>query len=118
MKRQLFVTCFFRFTEFDGLIDSDTDPEQQDYNVFLEFCFPDVFGPNFGFSTLIEFEDECIVGKTCNESGDSISIEEDSNTSQEDDAGRLYLLKNCKSNVLIELIYELIFSIICVKILN
>ena len=69
--------------------------------MFLEFCFPDVFGPNFGFSTLIEFEDECIVGETCNESGDSICIEEDSNTLQEDDAGMLYLLNNGNSNVFI-----------------
>ena len=45
--------------------------------MFLEYCFPDIYGPNFGFSTLLEFEVECIVGESCTENGESIDVEEE-----------------------------------------
>ena len=64
------------FQEFDGMIGPEADLDSQEYNVFLEYCFPDIYGPNFGYSTLIEFEDECIVGETCTDDGESIDVEE------------------------------------------
>ena len=50
--------------------------------MFLEYCFPDIYGPKFGFSTLIEFEDECIVGESCTDSGESISTDDNSNPAE------------------------------------
>ena len=75
---------FCRFPEFEGPIGTEDNIDSQEYNVFLEYCFPDIYGPNFGFSTLIEFEDECIIGQSCTDTGESMDIEEDLNDSEID----------------------------------
>ena len=41
----------------------------------LRYCYPLLYGPNYGFRTLVEFDDECPEGDACNEENDEQVIE-------------------------------------------
>ena len=48
----------FTDDEFDQENDSET-------NVLTDYCFGEIYGPNYGIRTFIEFEEECEEGSTC-----------------------------------------------------
>ena len=94
-----FISCFInyrlRIKTFKSISYSphvfitETNSQDEEPNVLLEFCFPDIYGPNFGFSTLIEFEEECIVGEGCSDTGESIDPDE-KESSLDNIAGTFY----------------------------
>ena len=65
------------------------DLEQDEENALLRYCFADIYGPNFGFRTLVEFNEVCEEGQSCDDlqpiSGSS-SFSED-NLDQIEDSG-------------------------------
>ena len=65
--------------------------------MFLEYCFPDIYGPNFGFSTLIELEDECVIGESCTDSGESISADDNFDSAE---SGMLFLFPIVMDNII------------------
>ena len=56
-------------------IDDDQveDDDEFDTNVLTDFCFGEIYGPNYGIRTFLEFEEECDEGSTCSEDIDSDS---------------------------------------------
>ena len=57
------------------MIDAEEDLDESEANVLLEFCFADLYGANYGFRTIIEYDEECIEGVTCDATGESIEDE-------------------------------------------
>ena len=55
------------------------DLEQDEENALLRYCFADIYGPNFGFRTLVEFNEVCEEGQSCDDlqpiSGSNIDTE-------------------------------------------
>ena len=56
------------------MIDDEEDFDEFEPNVLLQYCFPDVYGPNYGFRTLLSYEDECEVGESCDSDGETLDI--------------------------------------------
>ena len=52
--------------ETDGSFDAqEEDDDDFDTNILTDFCFGDIYGPNYGIRTFLEFEEECEEGSTC-----------------------------------------------------
>ena len=53
--------------KIDDFMDDDALVEEDDSetNVLTDYCFGDIYGPNYGIRTFIEFEEECEEGSTC-----------------------------------------------------
>ena len=49
----------------DSFDDQEEDGDDMDTNILTDFCFGDIYGPNYGIRTFLEFEDECEEGSTC-----------------------------------------------------
>ena len=67
-----------RDDDIGGVLDDDEDPDEEEENALLRYCFADIYGPNFGFRTLVEFSEVCEddEGRSC----DNLqSIEENGN---------------------------------------
>ena len=62
--------------------DSEEDFEEEDddsgNNILVDYCFGEIYGPNYGIRTLLEFEEECEEGVDCAEDID-VNDEEISN---------------------------------------
>ena len=52
----------------ESLLSGEDDP-------LLRYCYPLLYGPNYGFRTLVEFDDECPEGDACNEENDEQVLE-------------------------------------------
>ena len=70
--------------KIDNFIDDDALVEEDDSetNVLTDYCFGDIYGPNYGIRTFIEFEEECEEDSTCiayiePESNNEIDTDED-----------------------------------------
>ena len=64
----------------DDFDDQEEDDDEFDTNVLTDFCFGDIYGPNYGIRTFLEFEEECDEGSTCTK-----DINEDSSLEQNPD---------------------------------
>ena len=54
--------------------DADEEFEEEndsESNVLIDYCFGQIYGPNYGIRTLLEFEEECEEGVTCAEDIDA-----------------------------------------------
>ena len=53
--------------KIDDFMDDDELVEEDDFetNVLTDYCFGDIYGPNYGIRTFIEFEEECEEDSTC-----------------------------------------------------
>ena len=54
-----------RLENEDDLDDQEETDDEFDTNVLTDFCFGDIYGPNYGIRTFLEFEEECEEGSTC-----------------------------------------------------
>ena len=52
--------------------EEDFEEEEDDSgnNILVEYCFGEIYGPNYGIRTLLEFEEECEEGVNCAEDMD------------------------------------------------
>ena len=57
--------------------DEDDEIDEEEENVLNQYCFEDLYGPNFGFRSLLEYETECEedsdIGRRCQEGLDEFS---------------------------------------------
>ena len=60
--------------------DQSEDDDEIETNILTEYCFGEIYGPNYGIRTLLEFEEECNEGSTC-----SADIDGDFATEQNED---------------------------------
>ena len=54
--------------------DADEEFEEEndsENNILIDYCFGQIYGPNYGIRTLLEFEEECEEGVTCAEDIDA-----------------------------------------------
>ena len=50
----------------DDITDDEFDQENDsETNLLTDYCFGEIYGPNYGIRTFIEFEEECEEGSTC-----------------------------------------------------
>ena len=68
----LFFTSTNAFEELDNEDDSFDD---FDDNPLLRYCFSEQYGDNYGFRTLLEYEEECTIGESCLANGTTIQVE-------------------------------------------
>ena len=57
--------------------DEDDKVDQEEENVLEQYCFADLYGPNFGFRSLLEYEKECEEGSECQKDLDAFPDEDD-----------------------------------------
>ena len=62
--------------------DQAEDDDETETNILTDYCFGEIYGPNYGIRTLLEFEEECDEGSTC-----SADIDGDSASEQNVDIG-------------------------------
>ena len=66
--------------------DEDDEIDEDKENVLNQYCFEDLYGPNFGFRSLLEYEKECEedsdIGRRCQEGLDEFS-DDDNNLDDE-----------------------------------
>ena len=48
-------------------MNNEEDLDQEEENALLRYCFADIYGPNFGFRTLVEFNEVCEEGQSCDD---------------------------------------------------
>ena len=48
-----------RNNDLDLGLDEEEDLDEGEENALLRYCFEDIYGPNFGFRTLVEFDEVC-----------------------------------------------------------
>ena len=48
-----------RNDDIGGVLDDEEDLDEEEENALLRYCFSDIYGPNFGFRTLVEFSEVC-----------------------------------------------------------
>ena len=65
-------------------MDDEEDLNEADENVLLRYCFVDIYGPNFGFRTLIEVAEVCEEGRICDKLGRIEGCENDTDILSED----------------------------------
>ena len=58
---------FSRNDDFDDVLNNEEDLDQEEENALLWYCFADIYGPNFGFRTLVEFNEVCEEGQSCDD---------------------------------------------------
>ena len=58
---------FSRNDDFDAVLNNEEDLDQEEENALLRYCFADIYGPNFGFRTLVEFNEVCEEGQGCDD---------------------------------------------------
>ena len=51
----------------DSFDSQQEDKDDFDTNILTDFCFGDIYGPNYGIRTFLEFEEECDEESTCAE---------------------------------------------------
>ena len=65
--------------------DEDDEIDEEEENVLNQYCFEDLYGPNFGFRSLLEYEKECEedsdTGRRCQQGLDEFS--DDNNLDEE-----------------------------------
>ena len=63
-----------RLNDFNLLVDEEEDLDESEENALLQYCFEDLYGANYGFRTLVAYDEayECIEGVTCDSNGESI----------------------------------------------
>ena len=83
----------YRLIDFNPLFDDDEDVDESEQNALLQYCFADLYGANYGFRTLLEYDEECTEGATCDSNGESIENGEGDH-SFEDEIGELLFKGN------------------------
>ena len=48
-----------RDEDIGGVLEDEEDLNEEEENALLRYCFADIYGPNFGFRTLVEFSEVC-----------------------------------------------------------
>lgn len=59
-------------------MDDEEVLDEEEENALVQYCFSDLYGPNFGFRTRVDFEEQCEVGVDCES-----NLEEDENDDEE-----------------------------------
>ena len=62
----------------DTVLEQEEEQVSSEDNILVNYCFGEILGPNYGIRTLLEYEEECEEGVTC---------EEDIDGETEDDSG-------------------------------
>ena len=67
-------------------MDDEEDLDEEEENALLRYCFADIYGPNFGFRTLVEFSEVCEdeEGRSCDNSESLDGRGNDTDISTED----------------------------------
>ena len=69
---------YHRPTELDSVITSeDGILNDEEVNPLLAYCYEELYGENYGFRTVIEFDNECIEEIDCNDEDEEPLIFED-----------------------------------------
>ena len=55
----------------DSFFDHEKEQDSSEDNILVNYCFGEILGPNYGIRTLLEYEEECVEGETCDEDIDS-----------------------------------------------
>ena len=50
--------------EFAEDVEDENDSEN---NILIDYCYGEIYGPNYGIRTLLEYEEECEEGVNCSE---------------------------------------------------
>ena len=59
-------------TGFDSPAVDDNNLTNGTDNPLLVYCYPMLYGPNYGVRSYIEFDNECIEGETCDDESTEI----------------------------------------------
>ena len=75
-----------RNEDIGGVFDDEEDLDEEEENALLRYCFADIYGPNFGFRTLVEFSEVCEddEGRSCDNLQSIEESDNDTDTSPED----------------------------------
>ena len=75
-----------RDEDIGGVLEDEEDLDEEEENALLRYCFADIYGPNFGFRTLVEFSEVCEddEGRSCDNLQSIEESDNDTDTSPED----------------------------------
>ena len=46
-------------------MDGEEEVDEEEENVLLQYCFGDIYGENYGFRTVVDFDEICEEGVDC-----------------------------------------------------
>ena len=74
---QRYILTFTSEIGFNELVDDDDSFDDFDDSPLLQYCFSEHYGDNYGFRTLLEYDEECTIGENCLANGTTIGVQSD-----------------------------------------